>query len=281
MKLYVERKIMQKANHILKSGFYFFVQNSDEIIIKRPFISWSFFKHIFHLHFVRTSNSNCCMFLEVKQGVAKYVFLSEQFAFLFYKKEDYYKHFLEQFNSLCNSFNYPYPKFFEFNNDYWMIKTERLSGKVFKDCLHDSILIEDMIKRAISSPCKLSNNHILILQHGDVKAENVLWIKNKPYFVDIDTIGYYPILFDVFHYIASRNISLEKMVRLLELNEELLNLFLERFDVGKYNIELLDIFLFDYVHCFLKDNTFYHFSFLNKYNIKLFPKTSTLLDKLL
>jgi thiamine kinase-like enzyme len=146
------------------------------------------------------------------------------------------------------------------------------------------MLISALLTWALSAESKKDESgNTLFLQHGDTFWGNMLWTdENHFVFIDLDSIGYYPPLYDVIWFLWHCKYDVQGMVHVLHENyEELLDAVCIKAGIDITD-NPFDILFSEYVMYMLNNGksdilTFSYFSFFNVENTQPYPKTNQLL----
>lgn len=284
------KKLFRLAKLLLKKGVYYI--SHEENAIKKV-DRHTFLSNFFYLQFLIKSKkikesafrAEKAEFLEFNnEGYAKIVFLNEKSAYGFYMSKERYSDAKENYQKLASLFPYPSVKE-SFIDRYHCVVMDRVRGVSFCDDDHNRILLKKMFEFAIHAPVKRDPVHgILYLQQGDAKYNNVLWEGSAFLFIDLDGIGFYPPLFDVFHYLANLDEfgELSSIIALLDENQEELKAICEKSEIDIEDNPLDTLFyhyMMFYFHEYRDEwkELYWDFRFLTVENTIDFPKTNKLL----
>ena len=109
-----------------------------------------------------------------------------------------------------------------FNDAHCSVTMKRINGAKYKDVQHMSIVIDFLFEYAKQALLfSKDNDEYLYFQHGDMKVDNIIWIDDTNYvFIDLDNMGYHPLLYDVLHLCYSLNLTLSNISEILEANSK-------------------------------------------------------------
>lgn len=213
-------------------------------------------------------------------GKGKVVLMTNDKAYGFYDTEVLYQQAKSNYLKYYKSFNYPCVHIYGYEDDLNLIVMERVKGEIIRDYYHDNIILTELLKNNISSETTITkDNEVLFLQHGDAKPENIIWVNEEYYFIDLDNIQFLPPLFDVFHYLAVY--KLEDVISFLEKNIELIKEVCKRAHIDLQS-NILDNLLYRYVSQYKKWGYCYSdFNYINtEYTYKNYPLTANLLKSI-
>lgn len=218
--------------------------------------------------------------IEYNYGCGKIVILTEDKAYGFFKSEKAFYHAKDNYNRYSNDFNYSFART-GFDDNKKVVIMDRIIGTVHNDEYFDRAIIKKLLENAINSKvCTGLNGEAKYVQHGDAARLNVIWNDEEdPVFIDLDNIGYYPPLLDVFHYLCMADYSLEQILLLLKENESLVNAICQKCNIAVDN-NPIDRLLYGYVKHYTDNGICYEdFAFANENNTKEFPLTNSLLKR--
>ena len=213
-------------------------------------------------------------------GKGKVVLMTNEKAYGFYDTEDLYLQAKNNYLKNYNSFNYPCARIYGYEDNINLIVMERVRGEIIRDYVHDNIVITELLKKCISSETIITkDNEVLFLQHGDAKPDNIIWVNEKYYFIDLDSIQFLPPLFDVFHYLAVY--KLEDVITILENNIELIKEICKRADIDLQS-NIFDNLFYRYITQYKNWGCCYSdFNNLNtEYTYRNYPLTANLLKSI-
>jgi hypothetical protein len=177
-------------------------------------------------------------------------------------------------------FNYPIIPYVSFDDQLQCVNMSHIYGVSYHDAYHDRMVISALLTWALSAESKKdAAGNTLFLQHGDAFFGNMIWTdENHFVFIDLDSIGYYPPLFDVIWYLRYLSYDLQGMIHLLRENEELLDEVCIKAGIDITD-NLFDVLFSEYVMYILNNRKsyIYSFSFLTCENTQPYPKTNQLL----
>lgn len=279
--LFIRRKneiqAFRYAKLFLKPGVYYANKNGRFNRIDRYVL---FPSNISHLFFIRTSGANeypKAEYIDFSIGQGKVIILIQSKSYGFFFTQKGYENAYRTYKEYYSNFNYPCVKIFSFSARKNLIIMERLLGKHFFDGTHDLVIVRDLLLLACSSPIQKDNNGVVkFLQHGDTNRKNVIWNNNNYSYIDLDNVGYYPPLLDVFHYLCMSGYSLSEIVSVLNENIKTVETICNRANIVSDN--LLDELFYGYVDHYIRMNAcFEDFRFLTVENTLDYPKTHRLL----
>ena len=271
----IENRAFYFAKKFLPKGFFYFDYYRDLI---KPLNTFSI-RQILHSHIVFNHNNNCesVCFLRAR---AKFIMFIDDVAYTFPYSRKRYLFIIQKYENLSSVFNYPHAKLITSNDRKLVLLIERIPGHIFDDKYHDNLIIERLIE--YSKFASLDKNNMTFLQHGDVQNHNIIWDKNgSPVFIDIDGLDYLPILFDVLHYAASINMTINELISKFDMvYHDSLQILFSRFDL-KYNYQTLDSIFTNYILWYFQKapDCVEDYLFFQKLDKNLFPKTIKILSE--
>lgn len=147
--------------------------------------------------------------------------------------------------------NYPHCEYVDFIDDKNLIIENEICGERYSDKKHDDIVIKSIIKYQFLNDKYINkDDDIYVFQHGDFQRINILWLDmNKFICIDLDDIGYYPILYDLIKYLYSAKYTKKEIINILNENKtSIVNIYKK---CGIINNEdyLIDKIIKDYLYC--------------------------------
>lgn len=226
---------------VLQKGYYFY---DGKNIYKTTFVNK--IKHPILIKKTNNKNVECIQFGKTGRGKCKLCLLTDEFVYAFsFNKNNYFeiKKRYEEFNELLK---YKKIKILEFNDNFQYIKMELAKGIRFQDSDHKQKILDYLFSTVPYNKMIEENGIILSVQHGDTTWGNIVWDNKDFRFIDLDSIGYKPFLFDII-YFASLNLNgLKTIVTYCEKYKEILNNCLKNFD-SEFDKNVLDKYLNQYV----------------------------------
>ena len=216
--------------------------------------------------------------LKFSFGCGKVVLIIENIVFGFYNTEKAFLHSKKNYENYYKSFNYPCITNISFIDEMKCIVMSRAFGQCYSDSYHDKIVIKQLIALSTFASIKAgSDGTALFLQHGDANRKNIIWDEDKPIFIDLDNINYYPPLLDVFHYLCLADYFLEEIVAFLKENEDQVKVIAKRSGIDT-EANYIDELLYHYVKYYAEMNcSFEDLAFLKTDNTKEYPKTNQII----
>lgn len=280
------KKLFEHAKLFLKKGIYYI--SKEERVIKKV-DRHTFWNNFFYLCFLIKSfkckepmlQIEKVEFLELGGGCAKVIFFNQNYAYGFYKSKREYFDAKQRYLEFSPLFTYPSIKE-SFIDQYQCVVMDRVRGKLLCDDEHNQILLRKMLGFAIYAPIKRDPIYgILYLQHGDVYPNNVLWDKQTFLFIDLDSISFYPPLFDIFRFLVTfaGMTELTSIINLLNENPKELKAIFEKAEIVTQD-NPWDILLYNYLLFYYRTGRkedYVDFRFLTIENTVDFPKTNKLL----
>ena len=139
----------------------------------------------------------------------------------YYYEQRSYERAKKAYERLENTKELPVVDIIAFNDSDCSVIMERACGTQFFDRQHIDTVAAFLCEYAGKAPAIINNDDYLYLQHGDMKAGNIIWTEDTNYvFIDLDNIGYYPVLYDVLHLCYSLRMSLCEITEGLKANSE-------------------------------------------------------------
>ena len=284
-----EARAFRCARMFLRKGFYYIQPNKNEI---KHFDKKAFsIPNIFHWHICWRTGLQYKEFSSlIKEfdkktinygvGGGKIVLMTQDKACGFYNTEKGYSGAKKSYINNYHSFNYPCVQNICFFDKIHCIVMDRIIGNICSDYSCDRKLIKKMLEWHITAKTYTTQSgDIMFLQHGDASRRNVLWVQNNPIFIDLDNIGYYPPLLDVFHYCCSI-FNFNQIISILMENDELIKAICKKSEID-INTNYYDTLLLKYVNHYVKMNAcFEDFKFLTVHNTKDYPKTNLVLQSI-
>ena len=215
-------------------------------------------------------------------GGGKNVFLCRKTAIGFYYTSEIYYRSKSRFQESYCDLAFPAVKVISFNNAFKSIKMERVYGEKYDDIKHDEIVIDRLFEFSITSPIKIrEEGYPLILQHGDVKRENIIWTDDCSFvFIDLDNISYYPIFYDILHFCSCNNMRLDEICSVFYSHISEVRKVFERIGLP-LDDSFLDEIFYEYSTLYLSYGNFYRdVLFLVDGDMNNYPKTHTIIDKI-
>lgn len=121
------------------------------------------------------------------------------------------------------------------------IITPRIKGVVLNDLVHKKILLDAILKAAVSSEIVNLSNVCFYVQHGDAYGSNVIWKSNKEFItIDNEGVGLYPAFYDAFMLIS---INVNTAKQFMDICNRYIDYF---YDFGRKNNINIDKNFFDY-----------------------------------
>lgn len=269
----------------LKTGIYIFdKKNIQQIVLSDCKLSKSIKYHLKLSRknkLIKLNKMTLSSYADYSYGFAKDLFLFKEYAVGYFK--DYSLYIKAKTNYIDNIeyLVYPVVNILSFDDANCLVIMERIEGVQYEDRNHDYCVIKRLFEYALESPTKVEKDEYSYLQHGDAKRNNIIWIdENNFVFIDLDNISYRPILFDVLHYCAMVNMSLDEIVLILNDNISLIEMLLSKFGLA-FSEESLDYIFYCYARFFIRLGDCYEdIDFLMHKKLDSFPKTEKLLSKL-
>jgi hypothetical protein len=275
-----ELALLKYIRKCMESGIYTFHGNRIEkdkshILSVYNYLIVNFRKKIVYCNITLKKSS----FAEFKCGYSKKTFLFDKYAIGFYHRKELFELAEKNCCDYLNDLNYPIVKIICFNKINYSVLMENISGIQYNDRLHDYVIIKHLFKYALSAKCCIDDGVCKYIQHGDVKPNNIIWLQdNRFVFIDLDEIGFKPLLFDILHYCAMSNMSLEDIIIILENNTTSIVKILSNFGLG-FDSDSIDTIFYEYVMFFVQlDDCYEDIEFLTHGDAKRFTRTNTLLE---
>lgn len=251
IKYYFEvRKILKQSKKILSKklhfGFYIFDVNKKQIRIAkiRDILNFKLFLcyRLFSFNFGKLKK------VDLLFGAGKYVLKLSGYCYCFYKTNDFFFLAYKNCKRFYSFFCYNKPNVYTFDLKQKISVISEIDGQECDDSFHKKLLFKYLFEQIEKEKKYKSDDFgIAFLQHGDVSPRNVLWKNNKPYFIDLDSIGPKPLLSDIIHYCISIKMSLNKISDLLIHNKKYyINLF-RSFNSYNSDNDMLDVIYFNYL----------------------------------
>jgi hypothetical protein len=271
-------KAFRIAKTYLKPGLYYFSYDTHEI---RPVDRQAW--HIRHMphRFIFRGGGEFSI-IEYGAGLWKAVLLINDMAYGCFctpHGPQGYAKAKKNYEMYGQLLNYPCVTHVSFDDRLLCESMSRMNGVTYHDAYHDGVVIRALLTWAASAERKKdAAGNTLFLQHGDAWRDNVIWTDESHFvFIDLDDIGYYPPLFDVFRYLRGSGYDMEGVTRLLHENAELLDEVCIKAGIDITD-NPLDTLFSGYVMYFLNRSThFTKFAFLTCENTQPYPKTNQLL----
>ena len=280
-----EKAVFKYAKDYLESGFYCFENHSI-----KPFCG-NWVRHLItsNIHFVYHSNSQKgknqvkrAKNLEYTIGSDKYVIILSDIVVGFYKSDYLFQRAKNSFQ-LSNDLPYPTVRIDGFNDEKKSIIMQKAIGNKYGDRLHDSIVINKLFEYACMSPIRVDQNGKgLYLQHRDAWRQNIVWLDDKDFvFIDLDTIGYGPLFFDIIYYCSmTREMTLNEISSIIVNKKEYIKRIYKRFDI-KVDNNFLDEIFYRYALVFVNQGKYLNnLDFLLHGNTIKYEKTNRLLSNM-
>lgn len=195
--------------------------------------------------------------VQYDSGEGKDIILLEDYAIGFYYEQRIYeraKRFYEEFKYKAAL---PFADIVSFCDTDRSVIMERINGIQYYDKEHICLVIDYLCRYAQTAPSIFKDNGWRYLQHGDMQARNIIWTDDTDYvFIDLDNLGYHPLMYDVLHLCFSVNMSLRAITETIESNSEIIKVIFDRFGID-FNNNYLDSIYFEYVNHYYKMGKFF------------------------
>lgn len=179
-----------------------------------------------------------CSEVEYRKGDYKTVILTSSEAFCFYGSAKHFEIAKNRYESFSASLPFPYAKVLGFDSKDRYAKSALIKGEVRLDEEHIALALSSLLSFGLNAP--IDKRSQTYLQHGDANAYNILWTNESEFaFIDLDDIGYHPILEDFFDLFASANLSGSWLRCFCKKESKALQSLLARFD-KPYSDDMLD-----------------------------------------
>ena len=275
-----ERYLLLLFSRYLKGGFFYICFKERKVA--KPTIRDIFSKKVFHIHFLFHKNKAGFDNVLFSEGGLKYVLLFPSYVVCIpYDSRELNIGAITTYNrcklvalKCLPLFPYPFAKIYHFEDDIKHYYMERIFGVHKNDFSHNQMMIVFLLK--LSLECPIDKNNNTYIQHGDAKPDSILWVDERPIFIDLDSVNYYPLLFDVVHFAAISEVGVNELISIIISNLNLLNDLLLKFEIKYKGLTTLDVIFCNYVE-FCKshyNNTvaFYFFNCLDKTHFPLTAK---------
>ena len=243
--------IKKKLGPYLSKGKY--IINFKDHKLEKNDKKVNFYKRFFYCFDNKFNGSE--EYLTFVSGTTKRVFYYKDKVFLFYKLNFPNRNQIKIFLQNYKDFNYKKPKIIEIDKRCHLMVCERIKGKQYYDKKHN-----ERIQRFLFSNCgkafvnKLDNSNTTFLSYGDAKPENIIWVGNEAYFVDLDDIGYRPFLFDFIHFSICIGLTLSEILLYIKNHFDLILDLIISFKMPSNVDEFIDYILYQYFNWYLKNN---------------------------
>ena len=282
-----KRRMFQLVKRFLLPGMYVFKDNNNVESLTKCNFSFCRIAEFTFLNvrgdstFIKQYNISLSSFANYSFGLSKEVYKFNDYVAGFYKNRNRYLESKSNYYSYVDDLCYPVVDIIAFDDKNNCVIMDLVKGKQYKDKVHDKIIIEKLFEYAVDSPVNTDNNELTYLQHGDAKRNNVIWIDEERFiFIDLDGVSYKPMLFDVLHYCAMAEMTLNDVEAILNSNKKTAERLFNRFKLC-FDEKTLDKVLFDYVMFFVRLGDCYEdIDFLFCGDTMKYPKTNELLDKI-
>ena len=268
-----EKNIFMLGRGELKNGFYLFSHSNKEV--NRVNIFRISFKQLIHLHFKFSLKPGKKTSYSYTKGGYKRVAIFDSICVCEFIDGNNYKDFKNRYLLYLTKLPYPCAKILSFDDKKRRYIMERVAGIQYRDISHSRMILDALIDYSLKTECDRIKNKYL--QHGDVLRRNIVWINNDTFkFIDLDLIGFYPLLYDFIHYCACFPINVYVMIEILFDNEQKLNKLLQRFGLEYDGIATLDYIFSEYINYYLESGRSYlkvDYLFFEELNADLYPKT--------
>ena len=279
--------LFQKASAFLKHGIYVITtkKNINPFIWgERSYSSiFSTFINLSKKHgFIQQKKICQSTSVSFEAGCSKEILLFEKYVVGFFKDNGLcsYEQAKNNYVNHIEKLNYPTVSIIGFDDDSKSVIMQRINGNCYCDRKHDLMVISKLFECTLSLPFHIEKGQYFMLQHGDAKRNNIVWIdENRFFFIDLDGVSYKPLYFDILHYCASANMNSNEIIGIFYNHLSFVKKLYGRIG-SRFDNDYLDNILYNYAMFYVRlDDCFEDIDFLIQGDLDLFPRTSSLISK--